>query len=161
MDWLKSVISSSLLAPLMTAGCSMGRGVCESLCPLSLGLCCERCSYCDAAQATGVYVVTGGNRSLGYNTAKILLQQGHTVHILSRCGRSGTDAATELMMITGNQKCTAFQVDLSDMRSVENYVLAMAQQRTPINGLINNAGTIGSNSMRVNHVGHAALTLGN
>ena len=83
------------------------------------------------------------------------------MHILSRNRQSGDDAAAELRSLTGNIKCASFQVDLSDLSSVETYIVALKELQIPINALINNAGTIGTDAMLVNHVGHVALTLGN
>jgi NAD(P)-dependent dehydrogenase (short-subunit alcohol dehydrogenase family) len=104
--------------------------------------------------------VTGGNRGVGFHTAKILLNRGYHVIILSRSASRGEAASNKLKQLTGNSNCSAHQLDLNDMGSIYKFVESMESRKVVIHSLVNNAGAISMESMHSNHFGHFALTLG-
>lgn len=115
----------------------------------------------DSEDGPGVFVVTGGNRGVGYHTASVLLQQGHTVLLLSRSLARGQDARHQLIRKT---RCAAaavkvYEVDLSNLDTIYSFINDVEAIKS-IRGLANNAGLIGSNAIMVNHLGHFALTMG-
>ena len=108
----------------------------------------------------GVFIITGGNRGVGYETARILLSRGRSVIILSRNKVKGDEAALRLSEETGNGSCSCYQIDLSDFGSILEFLKVVEEKSIVIHGLINNAGAISGDAMMSNHFGHFALTLG-
>jgi NAD(P)-dependent dehydrogenase (short-subunit alcohol dehydrogenase family) len=80
-----------------------------------------------------VAFVTGANKGLGYETARQLIQRGHTVYIGARNVARGDAAATEL----GGQ---FVQLDVTDDASVEAALGAVAEREGHLDVLVNNAG---------------------
>jgi len=109
-----------------------------------------------------VALVTGGNRGVGYHTAQILLNQGLVVYILCRDLELGKEAARKLAAATccATDQVQAFHVDLGDLSTVAAFIEEVERKNIGITSLVNNAGIISTDSMRVNHLGHFALTLG-
>ena len=77
-------------------------------------------------------LITGGNRGLGFETARQLIALGHTVIIGARTESAGAEAAKKL----GAQ---SIQLDVTDAASIE----AAAKKLTTLDVLINNAGISG------------------
>jgi NAD(P)-dependent dehydrogenase (short-subunit alcohol dehydrogenase family) len=80
-----------------------------------------------------VTLVTGANKGLGYETARQLIEQGHTVYIGARSAEHGEAAATEL----GGQ---FVQLDVTDDASVETALGVIASRQGHLDVLVNNAG---------------------
>jgi NAD(P)-dependent dehydrogenase (short-subunit alcohol dehydrogenase family) len=80
-----------------------------------------------------VTLVTGGNKGLGYETARQLIGRGHTVYIGTRSMELGEAAAAEL----GGQ---CVQLDVTDDVSVEAALGVIAGREGHLDVLINNAG---------------------
>lgn len=137
--------------------CSLAHGHIEGLCPIPLA---PLFSTNENTKENEYFIVTGGNRGVGYYTARILLQRGHSVIILSRNGINGEKARDSLIRSTGNSNCKSFQVDLNDLDTVSLFINHVKESGYIVRGLVNNAGMIGSSSMAANHIGHFALTLG-
>jgi NAD(P)-dependent dehydrogenase (short-subunit alcohol dehydrogenase family) len=74
-------------------------------------------------------LITGGNRGLGFETARQLVQLGHTVIIGARTEAAGTQAAKKL-------GATFLQLDVTNSASIE----AAAKRLDSLDVLINNAG---------------------
>ena len=80
-----------------------------------------------------VTLVTGANKGLGYETARQLIEQGHTVYIGARSVERGEAAATEL----GGQ---FVQLEVTDDASVETALGVIASREGHLDVLVNNAG---------------------
>ncbi len=80
-----------------------------------------------------VTLVTGANKGLGYETARRLIEQGHTVYMGARSVERGEAAAIEL----GGQ---FVQLDVTDDGSVEAALGVIAEREGHLDVLVNNAG---------------------
>jgi NAD(P)-dependent dehydrogenase (short-subunit alcohol dehydrogenase family) len=80
-----------------------------------------------------VTLVTGANKGLGYETARQLIERGHTVYIGARSVERGEAAATEL----GGQ---FVQLEVTDDASVETALGVIASSEGHLDVLVNNAG---------------------
>ncbi|BDO41174.1 SDR family NAD(P)-dependent oxidoreductase [Cellulomonas sp. NTE-D12] len=78
-------------------------------------------------------LITGANKSLGKETARILLDAGHTVWIGSRDEARGRAAADEL-------GARFVQLDVTDDASVASAFATIAESGTGLDVLVNNAG---------------------
>ncbi len=80
-----------------------------------------------------VTLITGANKGLGYETARQLAAQGHTVYIGARSVKRGAAAASEV----GGQ---FVQLDVTDDASVETALRAVDEREGHLDVLVNNAG---------------------
>jgi NAD(P)-dependent dehydrogenase (short-subunit alcohol dehydrogenase family) len=80
-----------------------------------------------------VTLITGANKGLGYETARQLIQRGHTVYLGARNAERGAAAASEL----GGH---FVQLDVTDDASVEAALGAIAEREGRLDVLVNNAG---------------------
>jgi NAD(P)-dependent dehydrogenase (short-subunit alcohol dehydrogenase family) len=80
-----------------------------------------------------VTLVTGANKGLGYESARRLIDHGHTVYIGARSTERGQAAATEL-------GCRFVQLDVTDDESVETALGLIAGHEGHLDVLVNNAG---------------------
>ena len=80
-----------------------------------------------------VTLITGANKGLGYETARRLIEHGHTVYLGARSPERGTAAAAEL----GGH---FVQLDVTDDASVETALGAVATREGRLDVLVNNAG---------------------
>jgi len=80
-----------------------------------------------------VTLITGANKGLGYETARQLIERGHTVYFGARTVEHGEASASEL----GGQ---FVQLDVTDDSSVETALNAIAEREGHLDVLINNAG---------------------
>jgi NAD(P)-dependent dehydrogenase (short-subunit alcohol dehydrogenase family) len=80
-----------------------------------------------------VILVTGANKGLGYETARQLIERGHTVYLGARSVERGQVAATEL----GGQ---FVPLDVTDDASVGSALGVIATREGHLDVLVNNAG---------------------
>jgi NAD(P)-dependent dehydrogenase (short-subunit alcohol dehydrogenase family) len=80
-----------------------------------------------------VTLITGANKGLGYETARQLIEQRHTVYIGARSVERGEAAASKL----GGQ---FVQLDVTDDASVETALSLIAEREGRLDVLVNNAG---------------------
>ena len=80
-----------------------------------------------------VTLVTGGNKGLGYETARQLIERGHTVYIGARSVERGEAAAAEL----GAQ---SVRLEVTDDASVKSALDVIASREGHLDVLVNNAG---------------------
>ncbi len=124
------------------------------------------------ADLTGqVFVVTGANSGVGFETSKVLVEHGgHVVMACRDVCRSQQAYATVVACGNGTGTGTAelLALDLADLDSVAMFAQELATRHPRVNGLINNAGVMGGPrksttqgfelQMGTNHLGHFALT---
>lgn len=84
-----------------------------------------------------VTLVTGANKGLGYETARRLIELGHTVYIGARDVTRGQAAADKL-------GATFVQLDVTDDRSVEAALRVIEEREGHLDVLVNNAGVSAS-----------------
>jgi NAD(P)-dependent dehydrogenase (short-subunit alcohol dehydrogenase family) len=80
--------------------------------------------------------ITGANKSLGYETARRLIEAGHTVLVGARDPQRGRAAAETL-------GARFVQIDVTDDASVAAAVADVAAHEGSIDVLVNNAGVVG------------------
>ncbi len=80
--------------------------------------------------------ITGANKGLGYETARRLIEQGHTVVLGARDGERGTAAAAEL-------GARFVRIDVTDDASVAAAAADVERHEGVLDVLINNAGIPG------------------
>jgi NAD(P)-dependent dehydrogenase (short-subunit alcohol dehydrogenase family) len=80
-----------------------------------------------------VTLITGANKGLGYQTAKRLTGEGHSVYIGARDAQRGEQAASEL-------GCAFVQLDVTDDASVQAALDTLRSREGHLDVLINNAG---------------------
>jgi NAD(P)-dependent dehydrogenase (short-subunit alcohol dehydrogenase family) len=80
-----------------------------------------------------VTLVTGANKGLGYETARQLIERGHTVYVGARNAERGESAASAL----GGR---FVQLDVTDDSSVERALGTIAAREGRLDVLVNNAG---------------------
>lgn len=83
-----------------------------------------------------VTLITGGNKGLGYETARRLKEYGHKIYIGSRNGERGKKAAEELNV-------DYVVLDVTNEDSVKNAAREIVEKEGKIDVLVNNAGIAG------------------
>jgi NAD(P)-dependent dehydrogenase (short-subunit alcohol dehydrogenase family) len=87
-------------------------------------------------------LIKGANKSIGYETARQLLQQGYYVYIGSRNLEKGLLAVKQLHA-EGLTNVEAVQLDVTDDESVKNARILIGKKTEVLDVLINNAGING------------------
>ena len=80
-----------------------------------------------------VTLITGANKGLGYETARQLIEHGHTLYLGARDTERGEAAAAAL-------GCQFVQLDVTDDGSVEAALGVLAAREGRLDVLVNNAG---------------------
>ena len=116
-----------------------------------------------------IFLITGANSGLGYETSKFLLEKGATVILCSRDLIKGERAKKELMKFHYSGNIELVQLDLSDLKNIKNFARFIKNKFDFIDVLINNAGimappkTLSKQGLEiqfaVNHLAHMLLTL--
>jgi NAD(P)-dependent dehydrogenase (short-subunit alcohol dehydrogenase family) len=86
-----------------------------------------------------IIVITGANRGIGYETARQLIDSGHTVWMGARRADAGKSAAESL----GGR---FLQLDATDEESVHDSAERVRNESGHVDVLINNAGVLGGMS---------------
>jgi len=86
--------------------------------------------------------ITGANRSIGFETARQLLQKGYFVYLGSRNVANGNTAVDKLRS-AGYTNVETIQIDISDVKSIIEAKNKIKQQTGYLDILINNAGISG------------------
>lgn len=101
-------------------------------------------------------LITGANKSIGFETARQLLQQGYYVYLGSRSLNKGQEAA-EKLKAEGLSQVEAVQIDVSDAESVQAARAAIGKETAVLDVLINNAGISGGMSQTATGTGIAVF----
>ena len=86
--------------------------------------------------------ITGANKSIGYETARQLLQKGFYVFLGSRNLANGT-AAVEKLKAEGLTNVEVVQLDVTNDESVKSARIEIGKKTEVLDALINNAGING------------------
>tara|TARA_Y100001968_G_scaffold30977_1_gene23849 strand:- start:6039 stop:6932 length:894 start_codon:yes stop_codon:yes gene_type:complete len=116
-----------------------------------------------------VFLITGANSGLGYETSKFLLERGATVIMCCRDLVKGNIAQQQLLKFNFPGKIELFELDLSDIKNVESFAESIKNKFNSLDVLINNAGIMAPPKtfskqgfeiqFAVNHLAHMCLTL--
>jgi NAD(P)-dependent dehydrogenase (short-subunit alcohol dehydrogenase family) len=87
-------------------------------------------------------LITGANKSIGFQTARQLLQKGYYVYLGSRDLKNGLEAV-EKLKAEGLTNVEAIQIDISDDESVKAARVEIGKKTEVLDVLINNAGING------------------
>ncbi len=88
-------------------------------------------------------LITGANKSIGFETARQLLQQGYYVYLGSRDLQKGQQAVDQLKA-DGLDQVEPIEIDVTDAHSVKSARAVLGQKTAVLDVLINNAGISGS-----------------
>ena len=87
-------------------------------------------------------LVTGANKGIGLETARILAQNGYAVYIGCRNPENGLTAAAQLKA-DGLSNVEAIQLDVNDQASVDAARVVIGEKSGVLDVLVNNAGISG------------------
>ena len=87
-------------------------------------------------------LITGANKSIGFETARQLLQRGYYVYVCSRTIEKGLEAV-EKLKAEGLHEVEAIQLDVTKPESVKAARAQIGQKTDVLDVLINNAGING------------------
>ena len=119
-------------------------------------------------QAGKVAIVTGSNTGIGFDTARMLAENGAKVIIAVRTVSKGEDAANRIREVHSEADLSVMEIDLSDLESVKKFATSYKNEFRQLDLLINNAGVMIPPYIKTkdgfelqfgtNHLGHFALT---
>lgn len=87
-------------------------------------------------------LITGANKSIGFETARQLLQQGYYVYLGSRDLQRGQQAVSQLQA-EGLTQVEPIEIDVNDLNSIKAARDVLGQKTVVLDVLINNAGISG------------------
>jgi NAD(P)-dependent dehydrogenase (short-subunit alcohol dehydrogenase family) len=87
-------------------------------------------------------LITGANKSIGFETARQLAKQGYFVYLGSRDLKNGADAVAKLKA-EGLENIEAVQIDIVSEASIEAARQEIGEKTDVLDVLINNAGILG------------------
>jgi NAD(P)-dependent dehydrogenase (short-subunit alcohol dehydrogenase family) len=90
-------------------------------------------------------LITGANKSIGFEAARQLLQQGYYVYLGSRNAQNGQQAVDQLKA-EGLTQVEPLTIDVTDSASIAAARETLGQKTNVLDVLINNAGILGSPS---------------
>lgn len=115
-----------------------------------------------------VFIVTGGNSGLGYESVKAFAGKGARVVLASRSTKKGEDAKSKILESYPSGIIEVMELDLMDLASVAEFVKQFSSKYDRLDVLMNNAGIMTTpyfkttdgfeGQMGTNHLGHFALT---
>lgn len=115
-----------------------------------------------------IYIVTGANSGIGFETTQQLVKQG--AHVVMACRRvdAGEEMAKAFAELKGSYE--VFKCDLADLQSVRSFVNNFNQKHDRLDGLACNAGMVNmtgepnytkdgfETTIGVSYLGHFLLT---
>jgi NAD(P)-dependent dehydrogenase (short-subunit alcohol dehydrogenase family) len=87
-------------------------------------------------------LVTGANKGIGFETAKLMLTKGHYVYLGCRNEALGKEAVSRLKT-EGLSQCELMIIDTADSASVQQAATLFGSRNTTLDILINNAAILG------------------
>ena len=87
-------------------------------------------------------LITGANKSIGFETARQLLQKGYYVYLGTRDLKNGQEAVEKLNE-EGLTEVEAIQIDVTNQESINNARKEIGKKTEVLDVLINNAGVTG------------------
>ncbi|TFK96600.1 NAD(P)-binding protein [Pterulicium gracile] len=97
----------------------------------------------DIPNLTGqVMIVTGGYTGIGYHTVKSLLIRGAKVYIAGRNKEKGDKAIAQLQQDTKGKEALFLELDLADLKSVQNAAAEFIRREGQLHVLFNNGGVM-------------------
>lgn len=117
-----------------------------------------------------VYIITGANTGIGFETAKELVRMGATVIMACRDTNRANKARDDIIALTkcAPSKVLVIKLDLCGFDSVKKFVKEFRSKGLPLHGLINNAGLMMNERsltqdgfemvFTANHLSHFMLT---
>jgi hypothetical protein len=123
----------------------------------------------DIPDLTGkVFVVTGANSGLGFESSKTFAEKGATVVMTARNMTKGEPARADILAAHPGATVDLMKLDVGDLSSVREFVTAFKARYDRLDVLLNNAGVMAiprqetpdgfEMQFGVNHLGHFALT---
>lgn len=119
-------------------------------------------------QSGKTFVITGANSGLGLEAARSLARADAHVVLACRDEHKARVARDEILRSCDHDRVEFRQLDLADLRSIDNFAADLEGTGMRIDGLMNNAGVFALDQGRttdgfethfgVNHLGHFALT---
>lgn len=91
---------------------------------------------------TKTILLTGATDGIGLATARVLVEQGHTVLLHGRNAAKLEAVVDDLAALSGNGRIASYVADLSDMSDVVALAKAVADEHDTLDVLINNAGVL-------------------
>ncbi len=88
-------------------------------------------------------LITGANKSIGFETARQLLQQGYYVYLGSRDMQKGQQAVSQLHS-EGLNQVEPLEIDVDNLESIKAARRLLGRKTKVLDVLINNAGIVGS-----------------
>tara|TARA_B100001250_G_C19776324_1_gene779713 strand:+ start:994 stop:1905 length:912 start_codon:yes stop_codon:yes gene_type:complete len=120
-------------------------------------------------QEKKIFLITGANSGLGYETSKFLLEKGATVIMCCRELLKGEKAKQELLKFNYPGNIELVELDLSDLKKVKSVAQLIKSKFDSLDVLINNAGimappkTFSKQGLEiqfaVNHLAHMSLSI--
>ncbi len=115
-----------------------------------------------------VFVVTGANSGIGFETAQQLAKQGAEVVLACRRVEEGQAREAEIAQVHAGAKTEVRRLDLGSLESVRAFAKDLLAEHDTLHGLINNAGVMNTPDKKtadgfemqlgVNHLGHFLLS---
>ena len=103
-------------------------------------------------------LVTGANKSIGFETARQLAQLGYFVYISSRDKTKGLEAIEKLKAM-GLTNVDCIQLDVTDINSIKSARQELEAKTQKLDVLINNAGISGGFPQPATNVSNETLRL--
>ena len=121
------------------------------------------------SQEGRIFLITGANSGLGYESSKMLIRKGATVIMCCRDLAKGEKAKQELKKFNYSGKIELIEFDLSDLVNIKKASKLIKNKFEHLDVLINNAGIMAPPKtyskqgfeiqFAVNHLAHMYLTL--
>lgn len=87
-----------------------------------------------------LFIVTGANTGLGYETTRALVKRGAKVILACRNLEKANEAIKKIREETQNGEMIAIELDLADFDSIRKFVDVIKKEYPKFDCLINNAG---------------------